>query len=133
MDRSVGTLVFYLGLGFLFTHELDAMTHQEWKLLYVLRSLPSEQARDWFVWLHVPLFGFLIWITHHPKLRVRTLCRALVAVFFVIHALLHYRLSDHPLYTFSGMTSNALIYGGALCGLVFLLFLWTVRRDAARS
>jgi hypothetical protein len=55
--KAFRTFVFYLGLGLLFTHELDAIVQGEWRLLYVLRSLPDEQAMPLFVALHVPLFA----------------------------------------------------------------------------
>jgi hypothetical protein len=48
-------LLTHLMLALLFTHELDAMTQSEWRLLYVLRELSDAQGRWWFVALHVPL------------------------------------------------------------------------------
>lgn len=115
---------FYLGLGLLFTHELDAIVQAEWRLLYVLRSMPDEVAMPIFIGLHVPLFVLITWLTHHPEQKVRSLSRNLLAAFLVIHAGLHLRLSDHPLYSFDGPLSIMLIYGGALCGTVYLLYIF---------
>ena len=36
--------LFYLGFATLATHELDAMTQSEWRLLYLLRDLPDPVA-----------------------------------------------------------------------------------------
>lgn len=43
--------------------------------------------------------------------------------FMVIHAGLHWRLSDHPLYEFRSLPSRFLIYGAAVCGLLHPLLL----------
>jgi len=112
-------LLFYLGLGFLFTHELDAVSHREWRLLYVLRDLAEPLARDAFVALHVPLFALLVWATHQSSSRWRAASRLALMVFLVIHLGLHWRLSTHPLYTFHSALSWTLIIGGALCGLAY--------------
>jgi hypothetical protein len=64
-SKRLAAWAFYLGLGCLFAHELDAMTQSEWRLLYVLRSLPDATAMPWFVALHVPLFGLLGCCTTH--------------------------------------------------------------------
>lgn len=56
-DRSDWkTVLFLLGLSLLVCHELDAMTHQDWRLLPVLGALPGETARIVFVITHIPLF-----------------------------------------------------------------------------
>lgn len=111
--------LFYLGLGFICTHELDAMTHHEWRLLYGLRDLAESTARDAFVALHVPLFAALVWATNQSSSRRREASRLALMVFLVIHLGLHWRLSTHPLYTFHTALSWTLIIGGALCGLAY--------------
>jgi apolipoprotein N-acyltransferase len=115
------SLWLYLGLACIATHELDAVTHEEWRLLYVLRALPPELARDAFVALHVPLFAGLIWLTHHPNPRWREAMRGVLMAFLVVHLGLHWRLSTHPLYTFHTALSWSLIVGGAASGLAYLL------------
>lgn len=119
MNRSMA--VFYLMLATLFTHELDAMAQSEWRLLYVLRSLPPAEGQLWFVVLHVPLFAGLFGLLQHASPRVRQFTQVSLAVFAVVHAGLHYWLSAEPLYTFLSPLSLALIYGAALLGLLFLL------------
>ncbi len=114
-------LLHYLGLGAIATHELDAVTQHEWRLLYVLRAMPEELARQAFVAVHVPLFAVLIWLTSHPKQRIREFSRAALAAFLVIHVGLHMRLSGHALYTFHEPLSVAIIWGAGLCGLGYLI------------
>lgn len=109
-----------LMLAVLFTHELDAMTQSEWRLLYVLRSLSDEQGRWWFVALHIPLFWALIVLTHHSSERVQRMSRAGVAVFCIIHALLHWRLASDALSTFNSPLSWSLILGAAAPGIAYV-------------
>ena len=123
-------IVFYLGLGALFTHELDAMTHHEWRMLPGLASLSDDAARTAFVALHVPLFAGLIALVAAPKERVRTLARLAIAGFLVVHGILHAALSGHPDYEFASSLSSALIFGGALLGAAHLGLEGWERRSA---
>ena len=120
---------FLLGLGFIASHELDAVTQHEWRLLYVLRSLPEAVAANSFVALHVPLFALLVWLTHHPMPRLRDGSRMALMVFLIIHVGLHLRLSGHALYTFHSLLSQLLIFGAGLCGA---LYLWAAVRQRWR-
>ena len=122
--------LFLTGFGFLATHELDAVSQSEWRLLYLLRALPEPLAREAFVALHVPLFALLVWLCHHPLRFLREGSRMALAAFLVVHVGLHLRLQTHPLYHFHGALSQALIFGGGICGLLYLLLCWRERRRA---
>ncbi len=127
----VKNLFFLLGFGFIASHELDAVAQHEWRLLYVLRSLAEPLAASAFVAVHVPLFAFLVWISHHPQPDWREGARLVLMSFLVIHVGLHWRLSDHALYTFHSPLSQGLIVGGGLCGLGYLFMHWLGRSKAA--
>lgn len=118
---------FLLGLGFITTHELDAVRQHEWRLLYLLRSLPEALAANVFIALHVPLFAGLVWLTHRPQPQWREASRRVLMAFLIIHVGLHLRLSGHALYTFHSPLSQALIFGGGLCGALYLLTLLRAR------
>jgi hypothetical protein len=122
VSRLVGRddLVDELLLGFLLTHELDAVACREWRLLYVLRVLPEATARTAFIALHVPLIAALAWTTAaaHPAAAN---ARLAVAAFALVHAALHYRLRRAPAYEFHAPLSSALIAGAALCGAAYLV------------
>lgn len=107
-------------LALLFTHKLDAATQSEWRLLYVLRTLSDEQGRWWFVALHVPLFFILTSLTNHSSERVQRWSRTVLALFCIIHALLHWRLCSDPLSTFHSPASWGWILGPAVLGVTYL-------------
>lgn len=107
---------FYLGLGTLFTHELDAISNHEWRLLPVLRSLPDEIATDVFVLLHVPLFAVLVALVSSSNHQLRNRSRLGVSIFLILHAGLHLWFMGDFGYEFSSTLSNVLIFGGALLG-----------------
>ncbi|CAM8655058.1 hypothetical protein MCEMSEM22_01806 [Comamonadaceae bacterium] len=109
-----------LMLAVLFTHEMDAMTQSEWRLLYVLQSLGDDPGRWWFVAMHIPLFWALIALTHHASDLVQWVSRRGLAMFCIIHAVLHWRLADDPLSTFSSPLSWGLILGAAALGAAYL-------------
>lgn len=132
MRDQIALFFFYLGVGLLFSHELDAVTQSEWRLLYFLRDLPNEKAMQVFVWLHVPLFGGIAWLTHHRTPCVRWWSRIAFSAFLIVHAGLHFRLSDNPLYTFDSPLSIVLIYGAAIAGIVHLACVrWSARSSDA--
>jgi hypothetical protein len=113
-------LAFYLGLGALLTHELDAVANHEWRVLPLVRTLPDDVGLTVFVALHVPIFALLVAGVASTKPGIRDGTRIGVALFLVIHALLHLLFSDHPAYEFHSILSDVLIFGGAACGAVYI-------------
>ena len=114
------TSIYYLGIAFLFTHEMDAVMHAEWQLLYLLRDLNSDLAYTVFVALHVPAFFLFFWLGHHDSDRIRQTFRGLTAAFLIVHAAIHAYSADAPANQFSGIFSYSLIYVAALLGLCYL-------------
>lgn len=112
--------IFLLGVSLLFTHELDAMTHTEWRVLPLTSWLSPELGRLVFVAMHVPAFAFVLgWLTSQVAGRASR-AQFWVAVFLVAHAALHLAFSGHAEYTFDGVLSNTLIFGAAACGAACL-------------
>jgi hypothetical protein len=120
-NMSQDDVITQLMLALLFTHELDAMTQSEWRLLYVLRDLGNKRGRWWFVVVHVPLFWGLIALTQHEQVGVQHAGRMVLAGFCIVHALLHWRLRNNPFYTFTSPLSWGLILIPATLGIVYLL------------
>jgi len=70
--------LYYLDVAALITHELDAVRHAEWGLLYLLRDLPQTEAYTTFVGLHVPIVFAILWFSSHSNPRIQSGCRIAV-------------------------------------------------------
>ena len=114
------SVFFYLGLGTLFTHELDAISNHEWRLLPIFRSLPDLLAMNTFVLLHVPLFAVLIALISSTDDRLRKRSWLGVSIFLIIHAGLHLWFTNDAGYEFASVMSNMLIFGGAIFGGLYI-------------
>jgi hypothetical protein len=119
------SVVFYLGLGILFTHELDAVANHEWRVIPLVSWLSEDTARIVFVLLHVPIFAFVVAAVSSENVTTKLRTKFWVSVFLVVHAILHVAFAVHPEYEFKSLVSSVLIYGGAACGL---LYLWLSRK-----
>ncbi|MEM9927838.1 MAG: DUF6713 family protein [Cyanobacteria bacterium P01_D01_bin.50] len=125
----MNNLIFYLGFATIITHELDAMTQSEWKLLFILRSLPEEIASPIFVIIHVPLIAALLWLTNNESQVLKNWSKIALSTFIVIHSGLHKLLEHHPDYTFNSWLSLGLIYGAGLIGLLYLILVFISWRN----
>ena len=117
-------LIFYLGFGTLIGHELDSMLNHEWRVIPVIRALPDEAGMLFFVMAHIPLFAILVALISSKNNKIRTMSRIGLGIFLVLHGVLHVIFINHPDYEFSTVSSNILIYGGSLFGIVFLFLEW---------
>ncbi|NJN08079.1 MAG: hypothetical protein HC836_07800 [Richelia sp. RM2_1_2] len=122
-------LLFYLSFATIITHELDAMTQSEWKLLFVLKNLPEYTASPFFVILHIPLIALLLWLTNNQSLVIKNWSRIGLAGFLIIHSGLHKLLENNPNNTFNSSLSLRLIYGSGLLGLLYLILVFTSWRN----
>ncbi|MEA5598971.1 DUF6713 family protein [Rivularia sp. UHCC 0363] len=114
-------LLFYFGFATIITHELDAMTQSEWRLLFILRSLPEQTASLAFVIIHIPLIAALLWLTNNQSQSIKNWSRIALATFMIIHSGLHKLLENSPNYTFNSPLSMALIYGAGFFGFLYLI------------
>ena len=122
MEKAMKNIVFYLGLATLFTHELDAMTHHEWRVLPLTSWLPDDIGQLTFLLAHIPLFAIVISLVASTNEKIRGLTQLGVGIFLVVHGILHALFMGHNNYEFTSLTSNSLIFGGAALGAVYLLF-----------
>lgn len=112
-------IAFYLGLGMLFAHELDAVPNREWRLLPVLSSLSDETAMAIFIFSHVPVVAILLAFVSSQNLTIRNRSRLALCIFLAAHAALHIAFSGHTEYEFSSRLSSVLIFGGAIFGAIY--------------
>jgi hypothetical protein len=126
---AVRNYVFYLGLGFLFTHEMNAMTNGEWRVMPLLNEFSDKTGELIFLLAHVPVFAIVIAFIASMDARTRLLARNITCGFLVAHGALHYLFSSHPAYEFSAFVSELLIYGAAACGSAFLIIFWLTQES----
>ena len=111
---------FYLGLGLLFTHELDAMPNHEWRVLPLTAWLPDATGEFVFLVAHVPIFALTIAFVASLNRSTRAVARLAAAAFLIVHAILHQLFSTSADYEFDSALSSLLIFGAGLCGAVYL-------------
>jgi hypothetical protein len=117
--RWLRDVAFYLGLGSLFTHEIDAIPNHEWRGLPLLKSMSDDTAMSVFIAAHVPLFAIMIALVANKGERIRGLSRLGISAFLVVHGLLHALSEGEPTYEFSSGLSRLLIFGGAVFSTCF--------------
>ena len=113
-------LVFALALALLLTHEMDAVRHQEWKMLAGLKNLPETVAYRVFTALHIPLYASVLalLLTGHERLVFY-----LVDGFLVLHLLLHLGLSKHPANRLNNSFSQTIVYGATALAVAHLVLI----------
>ena len=115
------SIVFYLGLALLFTHELDSMPNHEWRIMPILSSLSDATGKVVFLMAHIPIFVVVVAFVASLDQKVRFRARSIFCGFLVVHALLHYVFSGNAAYEFTSLISLGLIYGAGLCGVFYFL------------
>lgn len=105
-------------LGLLLTHELDAMTAREWRLLPGLSRLSDARGRVVFVALHAPLHAALFVGLSGPNAAQWATG---LAAFCVLHTLAHILLHRHPDNGFRRLDAWLWIGGAGVSGAVELV------------
>ena len=113
-------VLFLAAVTSLLLHEMDAVDKEEWRLLFVLRRLPSRGGFRWFLVLHLPLYlGLMALIAADASPTVRWM-KSAVDVFLIVHLGLHERLSAHGARAFANPFSRTMIWSAAGFGLLHL-------------
>lgn len=116
--KTALNLSLIVAVSLLSVHEMDAMTHAEWRLLPVLSGMEEDAARETFVLLHVPLYIGVFWALFVSSWRL--LAGRIFSLAIIAHATAHFLLSGHDLYTFAAPIETLTFYGAALAGLIYL-------------
>lgn len=99
-------------------HEMDAMTHAEWRMLPVLSGLDDDTARSAFVLSHIPLFVGAFWAVFLASWK--RLAAQILSGLIIVHAIVHFLLSGLALYTFVGPIETLTVYGAAVSAAVYI-------------
>lgn len=103
-----------------FLHEMDAVRCREWRIFPILEKVEERTAMLWFFWLHVPLFGLLIWGVASAYAG-SNLFSLLFGGFCVLHGFLHWLYERHPRNEFRNALSRSIIWSCAAAGLLTAL------------
>jgi len=117
--RAALRLSLLITVSLLAVHEMDAMTHAEWRLLPGLSALDDATGRDTFLVLHIPLYIGLFWALFYASWKQRA--GQVFAAAVIVHAIAHFLLSGHQLYTFVAPIETIAVYGAALSALIHLV------------
>lgn len=109
---------FYLGLGLILIHEMDAVRCKEWRIFPGLSVLKDKPGYILFLFAHIPLFVWLLYGLN--SVDNESLITGL-DYFFIIHLVLHVLYLGHKKNEFKDWISWTIISGTALCGFVDLL------------
>lgn len=112
--------IFIIGVALLFTHELDAMLNAEWRILPLTSWLPDETGSKYFLLAHIPLFAIILALVTSANGLVRKRTAFWLSLFLVVHGVLHAIFMGSSGYEFQSILSNMLIFGGAVCGILYM-------------
>ena len=112
-------LFFFLGLGLLLTHEMDAVRVKEWKIFPGLTRMGDEAGYVVFTALHAPFYALLLGALYSGRETNFWLIFCL-DVFFVVHVFLHLILYNHQENRFRSAFSYSLILGAGVFGILDL-------------
>lgn len=116
--KALLNLSLLVTIALLAVHEMDAMTHAEWRLLPGLNGLDDATGREVFVLLHIPLYVGLFWALFYASWKQRA--GQVFCALVLVHAIAHFLLSGHQLYTFVAPIETITVYGAALSAAVYL-------------
>ena len=120
MDASPHILLFMAALAAMFTHELDAVQCKEWRIFPLLSRLDDRTGMLWFIWLHVPLFGIVVWFAAGSIAAGGDAFSIGFSLFCVAHAFVHWAYERHPQCLFANARSRTIIWGCAAAGAAAL-------------
>lgn len=116
-------LFYWAMVAAFFSHELDAVKRHEWRILPVLRVAPELVGEQFFIWIHIPLFFLIFWMSKDSADGLFALC---LSGFAVVHVGLHWLFRNHPANEFNTTSSWSLI---GLTGLLGALHLAVVSME----
>lgn len=133
MTHTVKLIFFYLGLGALMTHELDAVANHEWRVLPLTSWLTDEVGFRVFIYAHIPLFAGMVALLASGNALLKQRTMLVIAGFLSLHGCLHWAFSSHEHYEFASVDSNILIYGGAVFGTLYLALEFLTSKQSTDS
>ncbi|MGH1365871.1 MAG: DUF6713 family protein [Calditrichia bacterium] len=115
-------ILFYAGLAFILTHEMDAIYNKEWRIFPLTYWMSDKAGYSVFTLTHVPLYIWIFYSLFSPDIspESKLVFKKGLDIFLIVHVFLHIALAFYPQNTFRSATSWFLIIGAGLCGALHL-------------
>ena len=113
-------VLFALELSLLFTHEMDAIHRQEWKMFIFFKNMTDEKSCNIFMLLHIPLYAAILSLLFSAYLNIGCY---IVDIFLLVHMLIHWGFRKHPENRFNGIISKGIINLAGLLGVIHLVII----------
>lgn len=110
--------IFAFELALLFTHEMDAIHKQEWKMFIFLKDMPDEYAYHIFTLLHIPLYAAIVLLLLSPFSYI---AYYFTDIFLIAHMLLHLGFRKYPANKFNNNISKIIIFSAGVLAIFHLL------------
>lgn len=105
---------YILGLAFIFIHETDAIRCKEWRIFPGLSFLNDKVGSTLFVFLHIPLFYWVLLETQNNNAHFRIAFN----YFLITHLIVHLLFLFHKRNEFKDWISWVIIGRAALFGFL---------------
>jgi len=112
--------IFALELALLFTHEMDAIRRQEWKMFAILKDMDDEKAYSIFTLLHIPLYMAVLLLLFSSYSNIGYY---VVDIFLLAHMFVHFGFRKHPANNLRGTISKLIINCAGLLALIHLIII----------
>ena len=116
----ISNIIFAIALALLFTHEMDAVRRQEWKMFVILKDMSDEKAYRIFTLLHIPLYAlfFLLWLFDYLLALFY-----LLDIFLILHLFIHIGFSKHSGNNLKNRISKGIIISAGLLAFIHLIII----------
>ena len=110
-------ILYYLALSFILMHEMDAIRCKEWRIFPLISMLEDKLGYIVFVFLHIPLFYWVLSQSNNPSFRWG------FDIFLMVHVGLHILFLKHKKNEFIDWISWSIIIGAGVFGGLDLWFM----------
>ena len=111
-------LIFALELTLLFTHEMDAIYKQEWKMFIFFKNMIDEKAYNMFLLAHIPLYCVILILLFSSYIKIGYY---IVDIFLLGHMILHFGFRKHPENKLNGLISKYIINLAGFLAIIHLV------------
>ena len=114
-NKMYDNTLYLISLILFILHEMDAVYHKEWNMLFILKDMKENNSYVVFLLAHLPIY-LLLYYSLGSELG-----QIIVTALLLIHAVVHYFFRKNQYNEFNYL-SNILIYFSSFLSIIGLLF-----------